>query len=98
MFSLTDVRLSSQYNVYLSDVRLSSQYVVQYVILAASEGEIWSYFYNTRQQHRIRLFDSWNIFLEIDRFPKTGRHDIAEILLKVTLNTEKSNQINPFLC
>jgi hypothetical protein len=23
-----------------------------------------------------------------------GRHDIAEILLKVTLNTKKSNQIN----
>jgi hypothetical protein len=25
---------------------------------------------------------------------KTGRHDIAEILLKVALNTKKSNQIN----
>ena len=24
---------------------------------------------------------------------KTGRHDIAEILLKVSLNTNKSNQI-----
>jgi hypothetical protein len=25
---------------------------------------------------------------------KTGRHDIAEILLKVALNTKKSNQLN----
>jgi hypothetical protein len=25
---------------------------------------------------------------------KTGRHDIAEILLKVALNTKKSNQSN----
>jgi hypothetical protein len=25
---------------------------------------------------------------------KTGHHDIAEILLKVALNTKKSNQIN----
>jgi len=25
---------------------------------------------------------------------KTGRHDIAEILLKVALNTKKSNQFN----
>jgi len=25
------------------------------------------------------------------RFYKTGRHDIAEILLKVTLNTKNSN-------
>jgi hypothetical protein len=28
---------------------------------------------------------------------KTGRHDIAEILLKVALNTKKSNQINLFM-
>jgi hypothetical protein len=27
---------------------------------------------------------------------KTGRHDIAEILLKVVLNTIKSNQINRY--
>ena len=26
---------------------------------------------------------------------KTGRHDIAEILLKVALNTKKSKSINP---
>jgi len=26
---------------------------------------------------------------------KTGRHDIAEILLKVALNTKNQNQINP---
>jgi hypothetical protein len=28
---------------------------------------------------------------------KTGRHDIAEILLKVTLRHQKSNQINQLL-
>jgi len=31
---------------------------------------------------------------------KTGRHDIAEILLKVVLNTKNQNQINQksYLC
>jgi hypothetical protein len=29
---------------------------------------------------------------------KTGRHDIAEILLKMALNTKKSNQINQVIC
>ena len=52
--------------------------IVQYVILVASEGEIWSYFYNTRQQHRIHLFDSWHMFLEIDRYPP---HDFGWIHL-----------------
>jgi hypothetical protein len=28
---------------------------------------------------------------------KTGRHDIAEILLKVALNTNKSNQSNKYV-
>jgi hypothetical protein len=28
---------------------------------------------------------------------KTGRHDIAEILLKVTLKHQKSNQINLYI-
>jgi predicted negative regulator of RcsB-dependent stress response len=28
---------------------------------------------------------------------KTGRHDIAEILLKVALNTKKSNQIRQLM-
>jgi hypothetical protein len=28
---------------------------------------------------------------------KTGRHDIAEILLKVVLNTKKSNKINQII-
>ena len=28
--------------------------------------------------------------------PKTGRHDIAEILLKVALNTKNQNQIKSF--
>ena len=28
---------------------------------------------------------------------KTGHHDVAEILLKVVLNTKNSNQINPVL-
>jgi hypothetical protein len=60
------------------DVHLIIVKIVQYVILAASEGEIWSYFYNTRQQHRIRLFDSWHIFLEIDRF---HLHDLGWIHL-----------------
>jgi hypothetical protein len=27
---------------------------------------------------------------------KTGRHDIAEILLKVALNTKNQNQSNPY--
>jgi hypothetical protein len=29
---------------------------------------------------------------------KTGRHDIAEILLKVVLKHQKSNQINQLVC
>jgi hypothetical protein len=39
-------------------------------------------------------------FPQVPRFPstnKTDRHDIAEILLKVTLKHQKSNQINLYI-
>jgi hypothetical protein len=46
------------------------------------------------------VLSPWSVVLSVTPASfttKTGGHDIAEILLKVTLNTIKSNQSTPYV-